>query len=148
MDSLSGNRAQLTEAIDRAMETGLRALARSRDGPGAGLFGDLSTNKRSTNTRLPICRDWTMQQKLAGEKEMLGIYVSGHPLDQLRIKSAIWPRTSPTSWKICEKNTEVALCGLLTGIVAQDQQRGKTLGGNEIRRSAGNRGCDGFRHPL
>ena len=32
---------------------------------------------------LPKVPDWTSQDKLSAEKEILGFYVSGHPLDQL-----------------------------------------------------------------
>ena len=31
---------------------------------------------------LPKVPDWTGQEKLTGEKEMLGFYITGHPLDQ------------------------------------------------------------------
>jgi DNA polymerase-3 subunit alpha len=35
---------------------------------------------------LPKVPDWTSQDKLSAEKEILGFYVSGHPLDQFMDK--------------------------------------------------------------
>ncbi|MHC5361165.1 DNA polymerase III subunit alpha [Myroides sp. LJL110] len=32
----------------------------------------------------PICPEWTTMEKLAKEKEVVGIYISGHPLDDFR----------------------------------------------------------------
>ena len=39
------------------------------------------------------------QQKLSGEKEVLGIYVTGHPLDEYSEKWRNYPRTTPKRWK-------------------------------------------------
>ena len=35
-------------------------------------------------SRCPTRHDWTLREKLQGEKELLGFYVTGHPLDRLR----------------------------------------------------------------
>ncbi len=83
-DSTGANRAQLTEALDRALESGLRA-SRDRAMGQHGLFG-LSAADHKTEHPLAKLQDWTMEQKLAGEREVLGIYVSGHPLDRFKDK--------------------------------------------------------------
>src|SRR5207237_146917 len=79
LDSTRANRAQLTEALDRALESGMRA-SRDRAMGQHGLFG-VASEEQKTEYPLANLPDWTMEQKLAGEKEVLGIYVSGHPLD-------------------------------------------------------------------
>jgi DNA polymerase-3 subunit alpha len=123
MDSLKGNRAQLTDAIDRAMETGLRAL-RDREMGQAGLFGFTEEHKEQEYP-LATLPQWTSQQKLAGEKELLGIYVSGHPLDQYGDK--IGELATHTSDKLddVQRGHVIALCGLLTGIQRKTNKENK-----------------------
>ena len=123
LDSTGANRAQLTEALDRALETGIR-VSRDRALGQHGLFGALPGEQKIEHplVKLP---DWTMEQKLAGEKEVLGIYVSGHPLD--RFKDKLNDLTTHFTDKLedLEKNTSVALCGILTNIVRKTNREGK-----------------------
>ncbi len=86
LDSTGANRAQLMEALDRALESGTRA-SRDRAMGQHGLFGSFA-EERKTEYPLANLPDWTMEQKLAGEKDVLGIYVSGHPLDRFKDKVA------------------------------------------------------------
>ncbi|HZS55419.1 MAG TPA: DNA polymerase III subunit alpha [Bryobacteraceae bacterium] len=122
LDSTGGNRAQLWEAIDRAIESGTR-ISRDRAMGQHGLFGTTFEEKHE----LPLANlpDWTVEQKLAGEKEMLGIYVSGHPLDRFRDKIADLATHFTDKLEDLEKNTPVALCGLLTNIVRKTNREGK-----------------------
>jgi DNA polymerase-3 subunit alpha len=123
MDSLNGNRAQLTDAIDRAMETGLRAL-RDREMGQAGLFGFVAEQKEG-DYPLAALPPWTAQQKLSGEKEMLGIYVSGHPLEQYADKIGDLATHTTDKLEDVQKGLVVSLCGLLTGIQRKTSREGK-----------------------
>ena len=84
--SLGGNRAQLTAVIENAMESGQRAW-KDRESGQAGLFGMAVGEPEHVEHPLPALPDWTMLQKL-GEKEVLGIFVTGHPLDEYADKAA------------------------------------------------------------
>jgi len=123
LDSTGANRAQLTEALDRAIESGTRA-SRDREMGQHGLFGTMEEEHAS---EYPLAKlpDWTMEQKLAGEKEVLGIYVSGHPLDRFKDKVADLATHFTDKLEDLEKGTPVALCGLLTGIVRKTNREGK-----------------------
>ncbi len=123
LDSTGANRAQLTEALDRALESGLRA-SRDRAMGQHGLFGS-ADDERKTEYPLANLPDWTMEQKLAGEKEMLGIYVSGHPLDRFKDKVAELATHFTDRLEDLEKNTSVALCGIVTNIVRKTNREGK-----------------------
>ena len=81
LDSLGGARAQLFAVIDGAMEIGTRAWKDRASGQ-SGLFADLAAHEPAAAHPLPAVPDWTPQEKLTGEKEMLGFYITGHPLDQ------------------------------------------------------------------
>ncbi|HYF12961.1 MAG TPA: DNA polymerase III subunit alpha [Candidatus Paceibacterota bacterium] len=55
------------------------------------LFVDLGTSV--TDIHLPSAPEATLEQRLTWEKELLGLYVSGHPLDRFRDKLARSPTT-------------------------------------------------------
>ena len=82
-DSLNSNRAQLLQVLDEAIHLG-QEFQKADDPMQNSLFDLLSEEEsKITETQLnfPDMKDWTIKQKLACEKEALGFYVSGHPLD-------------------------------------------------------------------
>lgn len=123
LDSLGGNRAQFNEALDRAIETGLR-VSRDRERGQHGLFGGFA-EEHAVEYPLAKLPDWTMEQKLAGEKEVLGIYVSGHPLDRWSDKASDLATHFTDKLEDLEKGFEVNLCGILTGVVRKTNREGK-----------------------
>jgi DNA polymerase-3 subunit alpha len=78
-DSLPGHRAQQIEALDDAFASAKLDVADAN----AGQMSFLDTI--ATTMTEPSLPDWpevNMQTKLAWEKQGIGIYVSGHPVDQ------------------------------------------------------------------
>ncbi len=49
------------------------------------LFGDAS-DVQIPEPIVPPCEEWGTMQKLAQEKEVVGVYISGHPLDDFKIE--------------------------------------------------------------
>jgi DNA polymerase-3 subunit alpha len=124
MSSLAGNRAQLTAAVDQAMESGQRAWKDRQSGQ-TGLFGLAADEPAQVEHSLPTLPDWTAQQKLSSEKEVLGIYVTGHPLDEYSDKVRELASHDTETLEGLERGTEVALCGILTGIQRRRNREGK-----------------------
>jgi DNA polymerase-3 subunit alpha len=122
--SLGGNRAQLTAVIENAMESGQRAW-KDRESGQVGLFGAAPDEPAQVEHPLPALPDWTVQQKLAGEKEVLGIFVTGHPLDEFSGKVAELSSHDTETLEGLERGTEVAICGILTGIQRKRNRDGK-----------------------
>lgn len=77
-----GLRSRLYAAIEGAMERGARA-AEDRARGQAALFGE-ATGTVTEAPPLPEVPAWPARERLAGEKEALGFYLSGHPLDAHR----------------------------------------------------------------
>jgi DNA polymerase-3 subunit alpha len=75
-DFLARERAQLLDCIDEALASSA-AAHRDRAAGQVSLFGEMEpqTSRRRT------VRQWSEHEKLSYEKELLGFYVSGHPLD-------------------------------------------------------------------
>src|SRR5205823_12222574 len=86
MDSF-GTRSQLMAVLDKAME---RAQKSQRDAEMGqhGLFGVFQQEESSNNNneRLPTVPEWDEHQRLANEKEVLGFFITGHPLEKYRDK--------------------------------------------------------------
>jgi len=80
-------RPRLAAAVDIACEYGARQQRDREQGQG-GLFGDGAdthgTNGDGAPNGLPAATAWTEQEQLAFEKETLGLYWSGHPVDRYR----------------------------------------------------------------
>jgi DNA polymerase-3 subunit alpha len=80
--STAARRARLFAAVDKAIEHGGRHQ-RDRDKGQSQLFGGSGEDEPSAGAAaLPDAPAWTEIQLLAGEKEALGLYMSGHPLDR------------------------------------------------------------------
>ena len=82
-DPPSVRRARLFAAVDRALEHGGRHQ-RDREKGQHQLFGGAADEVGDATAAVPLpdAPAWTESQQLAGEKEALGFYMSGHPLER------------------------------------------------------------------
>jgi DNA polymerase-3 subunit alpha len=123
MDSLDGTRSQKFAVVESSMEAGQRAW-RDRESGQAGLFGEAMAEE-SHAAPLPNVPDWTDKEKLGGEKEMLGFWVTGHPLDRYADKVAELATHDSSNLEGLGKGGEVTLCGVLTGVTRKRNREGK-----------------------
>ncbi|KKQ49304.1 MAG: polymerase III, alpha subunit protein [candidate division TM6 bacterium GW2011_GWF2_38_10] len=81
-DCLSGNRAQKTAELDKIIDLALQEKESAKTGQ-MGLFGALSSAGKGAHDASFIFQpldDWSDKQKLEKEKEVVGFYISSHPL--------------------------------------------------------------------
>jgi len=83
MDDLDGHRAQFVEALDDAVRYGQKVQADRAAGQNS-LFGDASVPGTTMEPNLPVVEPWSTGRILKEERELTGMYVSGHPLDKYR----------------------------------------------------------------
>ncbi|MEE2637106.1 MAG: DNA polymerase III subunit alpha, partial [Acidobacteriota bacterium] len=77
-------RSRLLAIVDRALEYGGR-VQRDRERGQAQLFGSIDEQTGSeADVPLPEVAVWTKAEQLSFEKESLGLYLSGHPIDEQR----------------------------------------------------------------
>ncbi|PWU00214.1 MAG: DNA polymerase III subunit alpha [Terriglobia bacterium] len=124
MDSLEGTRSQKIAALDGAMEAGQRVW-RDRECGQAGLFGEAAEHEETHAVPLPNVPDWSDKEKLAAEKEVLGFWVTGHPLDRYSDKMTELATHDSASLEGLSKGVEITLCGVLTGITRKRNREGK-----------------------
>jgi DNA polymerase-3 subunit alpha len=85
MDSF-GRRSQLMAVLDKAMELAQKAQRDAESGQ-HGLFGVFQQEESQVdNQQLPNTPDWDEHLRLAAEKEILGFFISGHPLEKYKDK--------------------------------------------------------------
>ncbi|MEE2947381.1 MAG: DNA polymerase III subunit alpha [Verrucomicrobiota bacterium] len=82
-DGLDGTRAGQFSVIDRALGKA-SSQARDRESGQTSLFGAFEESSQSMKDIVPDLAEWDRGDILAAEKELLGFYVSGHPLDPYR----------------------------------------------------------------
>jgi len=82
---LMGRRAQLMEVLDKAID---RAQKTQRDAESGqhGLFGVFLDEEPASNDKLPNVPDWDEHTRLTAEKEILGFFITGHPLEKYKEK--------------------------------------------------------------
>jgi DNA polymerase-3 subunit alpha len=86
LDSLQTTRAGLLAALDQAMESGQRQQ-RDREEGQVSLFDALGgggARRETTPAAAARVPEWPQEEMLAFEREVLGFYLSGHPLEQYR----------------------------------------------------------------
>jgi DNA polymerase III subunit alpha len=83
-DSLGGHRKQLIEVLEPALAEA-QLLQQERDAGQASLFGEATSGTAPRHRlALPDIPAWTEAERLAREKEVLGFFISGHPLERFR----------------------------------------------------------------
>jgi len=121
LDSLGANRPSLLLQLPEVLKA-TEQLARERAAGQASLFGG-GGDEPDIRIDLPEVPDWPLETKLLGERETLGHYLSGHPVDPWRAElqalagvslnelDALW-----SAKKDRRGEAAVVLAGLVTGV--------------------------------
>ena len=91
------------------------------------LFGDASEVQIPEPT-VPPCEDWGTMEKLRREKEVVGIYLSGHPLDDFKKEITAFCNTSVSVFKDSLEgyvNRELSFAGVITDVQHRISKNGK-----------------------
>ena len=124
-----GHRAQLMAVLDKAMERGQKSQ-RDKELGQHGLFGVFQQDEQLNGhgDRLPNIPEWDEHQRLTSEKEVLGFFITGHPLEKYRDKlqdfhaltaEAITAMTSGTG------RDELFAAGVITGVRVMKSRKGE-----------------------
>jgi DNA polymerase III subunit alpha len=127
MDSL-GARAQLMNVLDKAMERAQKAQRDAESGQ-HGLFGVFQQEEsHAANDKLPPVPDWDEHTRLAAEKEILGFFITGHPLERYREKledlRALNTAELSALTRSTGKDENITTAGLITNVRVLKSKRG------------------------
>ena len=135
-DGLGGHRAQLIGALDAAISEAALQQEEAEKGQGS-LFGDLlggspdeqGASKKSGAPTLPNIPTWTESERLQREKELLGFYISGHPLEKYRTECELF-----ASHSVAQLGTWVAEPVTIGVVVTSIKKQISKRSGNEFAR--------------
>ena len=135
-DGLGGHRAQLIGALDAAISEAALQQEEAEKGQGS-LFGDLlggspdeqGASKKSGAPTLPNIPSWTESERLQREKELLGFYISGHPLEKYRTECELF-----ASHSVAQLGTWVAEPVTIGVVVTSIKKQISKRSGNEFAR--------------
>ncbi|MGA9040670.1 MAG: DNA polymerase III subunit alpha [Terriglobales bacterium] len=127
MDSL-GRRAQLMAVLDKSMEHAQKTQRDAESGQ-HGLFGVFEQEETHANgEQLPDTPDWDEHQRLASEKEILGFFITGHPLekygDKLKDLSALSTAEIAAIKSSTGKDENISTAGIITNIRVLKSKKG------------------------
>src|SRR5438445_162500 len=126
MDSL-GRRSQLMTVIDRAIER-TQKVRRDVESGQHGLFGVFQEEEtQNRNDQLPNVPDWDEHTRLAAEKEILGFFITGHPLGRYLDKLNDFHALSTEEMAGMKSSTgkdEICAGGIITTVRVLKSKRG------------------------
>ena len=140
LDSM-GKRGPLMAAVDKAMERAQKAQRDEAQGQSGlfGLFDEGPRAGRDSSEDLPNVADWEEGERLANEKDVLGFFVSGHPLDKYAEKlrnlagvisaaDALERKPPERRWGTqADPADEIQVAGMILGLRVQKSKRDQKL---------------------
>ncbi|MCH4810652.1 DNA polymerase III subunit alpha [Vreelandella neptunia] len=128
LDTIGPNRAVLFAA----MEDALKAAAQNHTNQNLGMldmFGDAFAEAEEGDSDVYAeyinAREWTDRERLSGEKDTLGLYLTGHPIDEYERELKRFVSTRISDLKPSRDPQRVA--GLVVGVRTMKSKRGDTM---------------------
>ncbi len=123
-DSLKGNRAQKAEAVEAMLEFGHKIAEKHNS---HDLFADSGGAIERTAPVLKQLDEFSNSEKLKMEKEMLGFYISGHPLDTYRDTIECFTTCRIGNLSQVKDGSEVTVGGIIAAIKTMIDKKGNQM---------------------
>lgn len=133
-DSVHGrdNRAAMVATIEQAITAGQKIAADRAAGQGAlfGFGGSPEPEKAAASSIVTLARadKWIEGETLRFEKEILGFFVSSHPMDSWKQWSSVFTTGPISSVKTAQQDARVILAGIVQGIRTLVVKSGRSAG--------------------
>lgn len=110
---------------EKAMKYGAK-FQENENSSQVSLFGD-SSDVQIPEPVVPPCDDWSTMEKLAKEKEVVGIYISGHPLDDFKYEMKFFCQSKLETLKSIEQliGKNLTFGGIITNVQHRIAKNGK-----------------------
>src|SRR5450631_423178 len=124
-----GRRSQLMQALDTAIEQAQKTQRDAESGQ-HGLFGVFADETaQEANDALPNTPDWDEHTRLSAEKEILGFFITGHPMEKYKEKladlNALSTEDIAGMKKSTAKDENITTAGLISGLRVAKSRRGE-----------------------
>lgn len=127
-DSTGFRRSQLAAALEGAMDFGQR-LQKERTGAQASLFdeSEVAMSAGNGSGAMPDIPEWREKELLSFEKEALGFYITGHPLDRYADDVRRFATATTATLSEKEDKSEVKLCGIVASLTEKITKKGDRM---------------------
>ncbi len=106
---------QMLAGIDFALSRVAQADRDSASGQGS-LFDLMADDTAAEADTLPPAPDLSEKDRLQGERELLGVYLSGHPVDRYRTLVRSFRTVTAERFPACRDRDSVRVAGILTAV--------------------------------
>ncbi|MEN6484048.1 MAG: DNA polymerase III subunit alpha, partial [Syntrophobacteraceae bacterium] len=125
-DSIHESRSRVLAGLDDALEQA-QAMQRDRSSGQMNMFDLLRAKKKAPPRELPDTPDWDSRVTLQYEKEALGFYISGHPLDFYANQVAALCASDTQVVPEKREGAEIVLCGMISIIKELTTKKGDRM---------------------
>ena len=114
--------------IEKAIRYGNK-FQESKNSAQVSLFGEAS-EVQFEEPEIPPCEPWNVMEKLSKEKEMIGIYISGHPLDDFKTEIQYFCNARVDSLQNISQleGKELSFAGIISDVQHRVSKNGKPWG--------------------
>src|SRR5690606_22668110 len=111
--------------LEKAMRYGAK-YQENENSSQVSLFGEAS-DVQIPEPLVPPCEEWSTMEKLAKEKEVVGIYISGHPLDDYKFEMRYFCHSKLEGLKNLEQHVgkNLSFGGIVTNVQHRTAKNGK-----------------------
>ncbi len=128
LEMLDPDRGKLFVQLPTMMESAQEEERRKESGQFA-LFGEATSPKLSREKKqVPTSQSWTRRERLTNEKEALGFYITGHPLDSFTGEIGLFANVTSSRIGVMKQGTEVKIGGVISGCKEKTTKRGEKMG--------------------
>jgi DNA polymerase-3 subunit alpha len=107
------NRASLVAVMDDAVQYG-QSLQKDKGSNQISMFDILASSAPPPKPKIPLLKDWPEKERLQQEKEILGFYISGHPLQRLEKDLKRFVTANIADLSDYPSGSEVTIAGIIT----------------------------------
>ena len=118
-DSIGHSRSALFDALEALVECATRTAQDKAIGQ-ESLFG----GQQTSGVHIPDQEEWPEKERLANEKEALGFFITGHPMDAYSEEVERFATCDTTTLQNCKDGAEVAIAGTLSGVQRKLNKKG------------------------
>jgi DNA polymerase-3 subunit alpha len=126
MDAFEGHRAQFVAGMDTVWAYAQRTQQDRLAGQ-SSLFGGEASTESAFSPALPHIEPWGRGEQLRYERDLIGFYVSGHPLDEFTAEIRTFSTLALGDGESVEDNSDQTVIGIITAISRRTSKSGRPM---------------------
>jgi len=127
LDAFDGHRAQLVAAVETAWGWAQKQQADRAAGQSSLFGGGDGADAGAYTPPLPVVPEWTRGEALRHERDLIGFYVSGHPLDDFAAETAAFATVRLGDGASVPHESDQTVIGMITEVQHRTTKTGRPM---------------------